>query len=352
MFRFTNYQHMKVYGGSVAAPFFFTASGGETMTEPAPRTAGAIEPNALRVLVFEDNAMDAALMKKFLQTTGVRPAHIYHADTIPSALQIIARERVHVCLADYFLRPHTGFDLMDEARRFDLDVPFIVVSALDDRSVDEGARAHGAYAFLVKADLTVEGLERSIRYALTHHARESALSRTVYLDPLTRLPNRQAFLDRLTQTVADNSARKGMVGVAVFDLNGMRHLNEVFGYKAADDVLCAAARRLAAARHPCDIVARVGGDEFAVIMTDFLLAQQALARAQRLVDAAAGPVETEAGVHVVTMAGGVASQAVDLQKPAIAAAERLFEQAGQALRTAKRGTSGGSVSNLAFAHLH
>ena len=35
--------------------------------------------------------MDAALMKKFLQTTGVRPAHIYHADTIPSALQTLSR---------------------------------------------------------------------------------------------------------------------------------------------------------------------------------------------------------------------------------------------------------------------
>src|SRR5690606_27003674 len=119
------------------------------------------QPAELRVLLFEDSAMDAALVKKFLQTAGVRSDNIWLADTIPSALNVLTREKVDLCLADYYLRPHTGFDLMDEARRFDLDVPFIMLTALDDRNVDQGALARGAYGFLVKGDLTVEGLERS-----------------------------------------------------------------------------------------------------------------------------------------------------------------------------------------------
>ncbi len=315
-------------------------------------SAGAYAPGALRVLLFEDNAMDAALMKKFLQTTGVRPTHIYHADTIPSALQTLSREDVHLCVADYFLQPHTGLDLMDEVRRSGLDVPFIMVSALDDRDVDEGARAHGAYAFLVKANLTVENLERSIRYALTHHARESALSRTAFLDGLTRLPNRRSFIEHLTNVVSDNAQTAAMVGVAVFNLNGTAQVNETLGHNATDELLCAIARRLSAARHPSDLVARVGGDEFAVVMTDFLLASQTRERAQRALDAAAGAVETSAGVYAITMACGVASQTVGANVLASASAERLFEQASQAARTAKRACRTGGASHLVFAHLH
>ena len=74
-------------------------------------------PTSLRVLVFEDNAMDAALIKRFLRGVGVPATQIYHADTIPTALQVLTRDHVDLCITDYYLRPHTGFDLMDEARR-------------------------------------------------------------------------------------------------------------------------------------------------------------------------------------------------------------------------------------------
>jgi diguanylate cyclase (GGDEF)-like protein len=296
--------------------------------------------------------MDAALLRKYLQTVGVPRAHIFHADTIPSALQVMTRERVHLCLTDYHLRPHTGFDLMEEARRFEIDVPFIVVTALDDRSIDEGARAHGAYAFLVKADLTVESLDRSIRYALTSHARESDLFTAAYRDELTDLPSRRAFMERLQQAVAENAARSGMVGVALLNLNGTRAVNESYGHRAGDEFVCAVARRLKAARDRTDLVARIGGDEFAVIMTDFLLAQQALSRAQHLVDAVTGPVETQWGTHTISVAGGVASQAMSPRLVPSEAADRLLDQASHALRTAKRGTRGGTISHLAFAHLH
>ncbi|MSO73407.1 MAG: diguanylate cyclase [Rhodospirillaceae bacterium] len=326
---------------------------GEPMTEILERPAtGAPAASALRILLFEDNAMDVALLRKFLQSVGVRRTHIHHADTIPSALQVMTCERVHLCLADYHLRPHTGFDLMEEARRLDLDVLFIVVTVLDDRQIDEGARAQGAYAFLVKAELTVESLDRTIRYALTSHARESTLFHSAYRDELTHLPSRRAFLERLMQAAADNAAHAGMVGVAVLNLNGTRAINDTLGHKTGDEVLCALARRLKAAKDRGDGIARIGGDEFAVVMSDFLLAPQALSRAQRLVDAVTGPVETQAGTHVITVAGGVASQAMTVTTSPQDAADRLLEQASYAVRTAKRGTRAGTVSHIAFAHLH
>lgn len=329
------------------------------MTEMMPEIltdSSSYTPSSLRVLLFEDNAMDAALMRKFLQTFGVPATQIYHADTIPSALQVLTREPVDLCLTDYYLRPHTGFDLMDEARRFDVDVPFIVVTALDDKSVDERALARGAYDFLVKGDLTVEGLERSVRYTLAQHRRESRLSRAAYFDALTDLPNRAAFMERLTQAVADNAPRRGMVGVALFNLNGTKFINEAFGPKIGDDILRCVGERLMAAKRRGDVVARLGGDEFAVIMTDFLLANQALATAKGLAESITGPVDTRDGEHVVTVAGGVAAQAIPEAARDLAGAadvaDRLLEQAGQAMFNAKHTARLNGRSHVAVAHMH
>ncbi len=332
------------------------------MTDSLIPTQPSFAPQSLRVLLFEDNAMDAALIKKFLRTVGIPAARIHLADTIPSALQVLTRERVDLCLADYYLRPHTGFDLMEEAKRFDVDVPFIVVTALDDRSVDDSALAHGAYDFLVKGELTVEGLERSIRYTLNRHQRESRLSRAAFFDALTGLPNRAAFMERLTRAVTDNAPTGGMVGVALFNLNGIKFVNEAFGRKIGDEVLRCVGERLTAAKgrtqRPQMVVARLDGDEFAVLMTGFLLAGHALAAAKLVADCMTGAVDTKGGQHVVTVAGGVAAQAIKapaadvFPSSAGETAERLLAQAGQAMLTAKRTARLNGCSHVAVAHMH
>jgi len=322
-------------------------------TAHAFKKAGAPYASAdLRVLLFEDNAMDAALLKRFLRTVGVDSAHVHLADTIPSALQILTRERIDLCLTDYHLRPHTGFDLMEEARRFGVDVPFIVVTALDDRTIDDGALAHGAYDFLVKGDLTVETLERAIRYALARHARESTLTKAAYSDALTGLPNRAAFVERLTQAITDNAASGGMVGVALFNMNGTKFINEAFGRDVGDDVLRCVATRLAGSTAHGHVAARLEGDEFAVIMTGFLLAGQALTAAKVLSDDLTGVMDTDDGQHVVTVAGGVAAQAATSNVAAGEIAEKLMQQASQAMLAAKRTARLEGRSHVAVAHIH
>jgi diguanylate cyclase (GGDEF)-like protein len=315
-----------------------------------PHNALPTAPAALRVLLFEDNALDAALVKKFLQTVGLHPANIHHVDTIPAALQILTREDVHVCLADYYLRPSTGFDLMDEARRNDVDVPFIMLTAMDDRSVDDGALQRGAYGFLVKGDLTVEGLERAIRYALVQHQRNSQLAREAVADGLTGLPNRKAFYERLQRALADNAGRGGLIGVSLFNVNGTKFINESFGTTVGDDVLRAVAQRLRTRRRPGDFLARIGGDEFAVLMTRLVLPNDAVAAAKAFADGVTGAVETRDGEHQVTIAGGVATLTVP-KTVSSETGDRLMLQASQAMLNAKLASRMRGMSDVAVARL-
>jgi diguanylate cyclase (GGDEF)-like protein len=313
-------------------------------------TLSTYVPQSLRVLLFEDNALDASLIKKFLLAVGVRIENIHHVDTIPSAIQMMTRASVDVCLADYYLRPSTGFDLMDEARRYDINIPFIMLTAMDDRSIDDGALARGAYGFLVKGELTVEGLERAIRYALMRHQREATLTRDALVDGLTGLPNRKAFYGRLMRVISDNAGRNGMVAVAVFNINGTKFLNESFGTKVGDDIIRAVGDKLRRSRRATDVVARIGGDEFAALMTDLVLPGHAVSHARLLMTAATGGVDTCDGRHGVTMAVGVGTMTA-ARSMSSEASDRLIQQATQAMFNAKLASRMRGVSEIAVARL-
>jgi diguanylate cyclase (GGDEF)-like protein len=307
------------------------------------------DASGLRVLVFEDNARDCALIRKFLEAAGVRAANVHHADTIPSALQVLRREPVDLVLADYYLQPHTGFDLMDETRHLDFDLPFIVMSALDDAAIDRRALAHGAYGFLVKGELTVERLDRAIRYALASHRRESALGRGAARDTLTGLLSRASFVDSLAATIAYQSGRSGMVGLALFKIGGLREINDTLGLAAGDEALRLLGQRLRRIKGPGEAAARIDGNEFALMMTDFLIAPHAATRGRDIAQALGQPLmlgSTAAPVHLST---GVAAQAVTDAETALEFAERLLRRAVDARHEAR--LADGSV-RLGFAHVH
>ena len=310
-------------------------------------------PDSLRVLLFEDNALDAALIRKFLQTAGIRQANIHLTDTIPTALQHLTRDSVDVCLVDYYLRPHTGLDLMDEARRFDVDVPFIMLTSMDDRSIDEGALARGAYGFLVKSELTVEGLERAIRYAMRRHVRERALVQAATFDELTGFPNRTTFLERLAQDIDNHRPKGAMLSLLLLNMHATRYLNEAYGPGVGDDVLKTLADRLRSQRRSSDYIGRLGGDTFGVILTDVILQHHAVTFAKKLISIAAQPAETRDGAHDILLACGLASHTVKPDSPPTAdVLAGILRRANDALAEAKRNTRMKSASELIAAKLH
>ena len=322
------------------------------MAELSLIESDGLEADALRILVFEDSAMDAALIKKFLRTAGILGNHIYHADTITSALQVMARTPIDLCLADYHLNPFTGVDLMEEARRSNLDIPFIVLTAIDDRSVDEEVLAHGAYDFLVKGDLTVEGLDRSIRYAMASHRREQKLVRAAYFDALTNLPNRLSFLERLTQAVSDNCASGGLVGIALFNLDGTKLINTRFGHEVGDEMLRIAAKRLTPFKKEGDFLARIGGDEFALLMNGVLLTGHALNATRAAANAVTAPMETDQGKLMITATWGVAAREIKNCDNARDVAQELLLSATHAMFEAKISGRRRNPSNVALARSH
>jgi diguanylate cyclase (GGDEF)-like protein len=135
---------------------------------------------------------------------------------------------------------------------------------------------------------------------------EQQVAERALRDPLTGLPNRAVFLDRLELALA----RAGRVGLSVVvlacDLDRFRAVNESFGHSAGDRLLAAVAARLESSLRPGDTVARMGGDEFAVLGEDLEGAGEAAEIARRVQETFSSPFPLDRGEVWVTASTGVA----------------------------------------------
>lgn len=85
-------------------------------------------------------------------------------------------------------------------------------------------------------------------------------------DPLTRLINRRAFIDNLEAAIHRSSRNGTRLGLAFIDLDGFKQVNDVYGHTAGDQLLVSVAQRLEETIRKGDIIARMGGDEFVVLV--------------------------------------------------------------------------------------
>ncbi|MDQ4420567.1 EAL domain-containing protein [Sphingobium sp. DEHP117] len=139
---------------------------------------------------------------------------------------------------------------------------------------------------------------RSWRAAQQLIASEARASHLAYHDPLTGLPNRVMFFDRLG--VALDQLRRNGTSIAVhcLDLDRFKEVNDTFGHQIGDELIVAASRRIAEVCRRSDTFARLSGDEFAIVQLD--ATPHAAARlAERIVESISLPMELSSGrVHV------------------------------------------------------
>lgn len=122
---------------------------------------------------------------------------------------------------------------------------------------------------------------------------EEKIQRMALQDPLTRLPNRRLFLDRLQQSLTRFRRTGQAFGVLYIDLDGFKEVNDERGHEAGDKVLKAVAKRLTQAVREIDTVARMGGDEFTVILPDLRDPDEAMLVADRIVESMCAPFEVK-----------------------------------------------------------
>lgn len=147
---------------------------------------------------------------------------------------------------------------------------------------------------------------RMARLALEHCRLYDNLQFQAEHDPQTGLANRTLYDKRLDASLREAEARKQNLALLFVDLDRFKHINDTFTHRVGDLVLAEVGKRMAAIVRPCDIVARIGGDEFAVVVNDVEGAAEALDIANRLLESVRTPIVLEGHQVETNASAGVA----------------------------------------------
>jgi DNA-binding NtrC family response regulator len=130
------------------------------------------------VLLVEDDEDDYLIASDMLSEHGRVEFQVDWASTFEEALAQIAQQRHDVYIIDYRLGSRTGLEVVREAFATRSQAPVIMLTGQVDVTVDLEASALGVTDFLIKGELSPDGLERSIRYAVSHHRALRDLARS------------------------------------------------------------------------------------------------------------------------------------------------------------------------------
>ncbi|HEB86417.1 MAG TPA: GGDEF domain-containing response regulator [Gammaproteobacteria bacterium] len=227
---------------------------------------------SLRILLVEDNPDDAELVLRILRKGGYSLDSL-RVDNEPDLKDALENSTWDVVLSDYSMPGFSGLAALNILKEQNLDIPFIVISGTIGEDVAVEAMRLGAHDYLMKNNLIrlVPAIRRELHDANERYARriaEQTLRHQAYHDVLTGLPNRWLLRDRMEQALAYVGKKDLQMGVLFLDLDRFKNLNDTLGHLVGDHLLRAVADRLKKVLSAWDTIARLGGDDFVLLLPD------------------------------------------------------------------------------------
>jgi diguanylate cyclase (GGDEF)-like protein len=264
------------------------------------------KPKTLHLLLVEDDEADRLSIKHAIDSVN-SPGRIEVEEvTNLQAARTLLQERPFDCaLVDDSVPDGSALTLLRDAKFSGTAIPIIVLTRLDDQTAAASALQEGAEDYLLKADITGALLMRSIWYAIERFRFKSELERAnlqlerlAFLDPLVEVLNRRG-LEHILPGELTRAAREGRPLFAVFlDCDNFKNVNDNCGYGSGDVVLKELCRRIRASVRHSDHVARIGGDEFLILLPG-AKAGEAILLAERVRKAVSEtPIITSGGTQI------------------------------------------------------
>lgn len=289
----------------------------------------------IKVLLVEDNAVDAQLTQDLLAEWPLDQFDITHAPFLAEGLISLGRGRFDVVLLDLSLPDTHGLSTVTQVLATSPGVPVVVLSGHDDHPLALQALQHGAQDYLVKGTGGADFLARSILYAIERKRAQERLTYLAQYDQLTGMINRTLFRDRLVHARARSKRKDQPLGIMLLDLDRFKAVNDRLGHDVGDQLLKVVATRLTECVREVDTIARMGGDEFTAILEGVSGEADVIVVANRIVESIGTPFEI--GPHFISIGVSIGITLYPLDDQNI---DELLRHADKAMYAAKQ--QGGS----------
>ena len=244
---------------------------------------------SIRTLLIEGDASSAILTRDLLDDASAGMVDLVHVDHLARAIERLASEAFDVILFQSGAPGAAGAERIDRLLLQAPGVPIIVLAVVSEADLALPMIRYGAQDFWVSGRDSGETLLRAMRYAIERKPRLERLVFQANFNSLTGLPNRYLFEDRLAHAAARAKRQNSPLAVLYLDVDGFKEVNDRLGHRAGDRVLRGLAQRLTGVVRESDTLARVGGDEFAIVLESLAHVEDAATVANKMLTTLAAP---------------------------------------------------------------
>lgn len=217
--------------------------------------------------------------------------HINEACDVSQTLQLLTQHQYDCLLFDYRLGGQNGLQLIQKIHVEGLSqAPIVMLSGVDDETIMLDCLKEGAQDFLLKSEISSHSLVRAIRYAQERKQLSIQMRYLAQHDALTGLANRTLFIDRVKHAIEQAQVKNTYVAIIFIDVDNFKSVNDTLGHEAGDQLLTLLAQRLQNTLRSEDLVGRLGGDEFSVLVEGISQQKTLVKIAQQLLDVIREPV--------------------------------------------------------------
>ncbi|MDR3333633.1 MAG: diguanylate cyclase [Treponema sp.] len=260
-----------------------------------------------KILAVDDDRANVSILHRILSPEYT----VLTANSGERALKYAVEEQPDIILLDIILPDMNGFDILVKLKENPLtrEIPVIIISGLNSEQDEEKGLCLSAVDYITKPfNNTIVRARIKTHIDIISHRR--VIEKLSLIDPLTDIPNRRAFNDRIQMEWKRAIREKNPLSFLMIDLDNFKHYNDTYGHLQGDRLLKTVAQIFVdSAKRPADMSIRWGGEEFAVLLphTDLKAAHIIAERIRSRVESTQVPITGGTLMTSITLSIGLAS---------------------------------------------